>query len=71
MKGLDLALSLLHVSGYSEVYEEYDSCEQTWVDTYGYEMNESSILTSMFEMFYDNPRNGKGGVSYTSLCGLC
>ena len=29
MKGLDLALSPLHVSRYSEVYEEYDTCEQT------------------------------------------
>ena len=29
MKGLDLALSPLHVNRYSEVYEEYASCEQT------------------------------------------
>lgn len=65
--GLNFALSLLHISRYYELFEKYDYCKQVWVDTYGFEMNEFSIFTSMFEVFYDYPKNGTCGICYDTI----
>lgn len=48
------------------MYDEYDGCESEWIDVYGHEMSEFSILTSIFEMFYDNSRIGNGCICYSS-----